>query len=102
PAFLHRARLARPGRACARVPVEGQPGGGCGSAPAAELDGRERQRPLHGGGRGRGAGGEPSLGDGDGDQGDEGPELVVRRWSVLTVATAWGKPPGGGPSRPRK
>jgi hypothetical protein len=29
------------------------------------------------------------VGDGHDDQGDEGPELVVRRWGVLTVATAW-------------
>jgi hypothetical protein len=37
-------------------------------------------------GRGRGAGAKPAVGDGHDDQ---GPELVVRRWGVLTVATAW-------------
>ncbi len=44
------------------------------SAPAAELDGRGRQRPVDRGGPGRGAGAKPAVGDGDHDQGDE--ELV--------------------------
>ena len=33
---LHRGRVARPGRACGRVVVQGQPGRGRGPAPAAE------------------------------------------------------------------
>ena len=36
---LHRGRVAGPGRACRRVIVEGEPGRGRGSTPAAELDG---------------------------------------------------------------
>jgi hypothetical protein len=36
----------------AAVPGQGQPGGGRGSAPTAELDRRGRQRPLGRGGRG--------------------------------------------------
>ena len=35
---LHRHRLARPGRACCAVPVQGQPGGGPGPAPTAGMD----------------------------------------------------------------
>ena len=35
---LHRGRVAGPGRACGRVPVQGQPDRGRGQAPAAELD----------------------------------------------------------------
>jgi single-stranded DNA-binding protein len=49
---LYCGRLARPGRACRAVGEQGQPGGGRGPAPAAELDGRGWQHPL--GGRGRG------------------------------------------------
>jgi hypothetical protein len=52
-----------------------------GSAPAAELDRRERQRPLDRRGRGRGAGAKPPLGDGDHDQ-DAG-ELVAPRCGGL-------------------
>ena len=56
---VHRDRVARPGRACGRVPVEGQPGRGHGSAAAADLDRSGRQRPIHRRGRGRRVG--PSL-----------------------------------------
>ena len=41
---LHRGRVARPGLARRAVPGQGQPGGGRGSAPAAELDRRGWQR----------------------------------------------------------
>jgi hypothetical protein len=56
---LHLDRVARPGRARRAVPRQGQPSGGRGPAPAAELDRRGWQRPVHRRGRGRGAG--PSL-----------------------------------------
>jgi hypothetical protein len=65
------------GRACSRVPGQGQPGRGRGSAPAAELDRRGWQRPLSGRGRGRGAGSQPAVGDGDDDQSDAEPRALV-------------------------
>ena len=66
----------------------GRPGGGRGSAAAAELDDRRRQRPIHRRGRGRGAGTEPPVGNGDDDQGDAESGPVARPTSDATVRDA--------------
>jgi hypothetical protein len=76
---LHRGRVARPSRACHRVPEPGQPGCGGGSAPAADLDRRGRQRPVAGRGRCRGAGAEPAVGDRH-----TGPSLQEQRGVAIT------------------
>ena len=78
---LHRGRVAGPGRACRRVIVEGEPGRGHGLTPAAELDRRGRQRPIHCRGAGRGAGTEPAVGVGDHDQDDEQQPGAAASWT---------------------
>jgi Single-strand binding protein family len=60
-----------PGRACQPVALEGQPDRGRGPAPAANLDRRGRQRPIHRRGRGRRAGTKPAVGDRHTKPGDQ-------------------------------